>query len=318
MSGPESTPQPTPVDGTSGPGRSGPVPPAPVVSPPIRLRFLILLAEGDRVAAGLARFWGTPPATGARLDGVPIREMPGGFATVRRPGVPSTDDRWPDFLPSALRNPPIPVILPSVHRSRGGVRSFTVHPLGSWGIPRAGGSAEPLALVPTAPRLMAATLRLLAESAGPTGVPASYEATHHGPFVAHPCFFIEIGGGPGPEGPTPEELAVLAASLAGAVEDPRDRIAIGVGGGHYVPHFTELALRRQWAFGHLLPRHVLESLTSEGVRAAWATTPGAEGILCARAVDRTIPAWAGVGPMLKDSDAPKRSDPPHLRAADRR
>ncbi len=272
------------------------------------LRFLVVLAEEDPVAAGLSGGWGTPPAE-LRADGVPIRTLPGGIGLLRRPGRPVAGAGWTESLPEVLRAPPVPLLFPSVHRSAEGVRSFTAHPLGRWGLPD-GGPASPPELVPTAPRLMAAMLRALAERAAPTGLPVTFEATHHGPWLRHPAFFLEIGGGAGPERPTPAELSILAGAIAAAAEDPHDRIAVGVGGGHYVPHFTELALRRRWAFGHLLPRHVAEHLTRGMARAAWANTPGAEGILCARAADRSDPAWAGIGPMLKDGEAPRRPGTP--------
>ncbi|MHB8352095.1 MAG: hypothetical protein ACYDFT_05330, partial [Thermoplasmata archaeon] len=120
------------------------------------------------MASGLARLWGTPPSTGRQLHGVPIRELPNGVGMARWPGVPVEDGGVIRHLPYELRSPPIPILFPSVHRSSEGVRSFTVHPLGTWGIPRTAPGA-PLALVPTAPRLMAAALRSLAGSAGPSG-----------------------------------------------------------------------------------------------------------------------------------------------------
>jgi hypothetical protein len=76
-----------------------------------------------------------------------------------------------------------------------------------------------------------------------------------------------------------------------------------VGGGHYVPHFTDLALTRSWAFGHLLSKHSLGELEAETARRAYALSPGAEGIVYARAQDAGHPSLAGVGARLRDQDA---------------
>jgi hypothetical protein len=81
---------------------------------------------------------------------------------------------------------------------------------------------------------------------------------------------------------------------------------VGVGGGHYVPHFTDLALRRRWAFGHLLSKHAIATLDAATARDAWTMTPGAEGIVYSRAEDARLPAFEGVGARLREQDAPRR------------
>jgi len=152
---------------------------------------------------------------------------------------------------------------------------------------------------------MASALRLLDEGASVVGWEATYEATHHGPEVELPAFFIEIGYG---ELPAPPSTAVrlLADVISRTEGDPGDRIALGIGGGHYVPHFTEVALRRSWAFGHLLSRHALEELDRATALEAYTKTGGAEGVVYARAEDARHPMLEGVGPRLRDQEAPAR------------
>ncbi len=139
-------------------------------------------------------------------------------------------------------------------------------------------------------------------------MPAPFEATHHGPARDLPAFFAEIGF-PEHEEPPPAAVRVLAETLSGLAPTNDDRVAVGAGGGHYAPHFTDLALKRRWAFGHILSRHALALADPEIARSAYAQTPEAQGVLFARAEDAESSVWAGVGRRLKDSGAESRRSP---------
>lgn len=207
-------------------------------------------------------------------------------------------------LPSEVRAQGPTLVFPSIHRSERNVASLTVHPIGNLG-PSAEMGGRPRHLVPTDPLRMVAALRRLAEESAPLGIPATYEATHHGPAVESPAFFIEIGSGAeGP--PLPEAVRVLAKVIPQISASSGDRVALAVGGGHYVPHFTELALRRSWAFGHLVSRHALEHLDRSTAVQAYQQSPGAQGVVYSRAQDALHPALAGLAPRLRDQDAPER------------
>lgn len=275
-------------------------------SPPARPRYVLVLSEPDPVGRMLAEQLGTPPPTEWHVDGTPLRDLGEGVWTLRRRPAHITDDALGAALPRFLGAARVPLIFPSIHRSERGPRCFTVHPLGNPGA-RADVGGRPRTLVPTDPRLMTAALRGLAAKAPGLGLTVTFEATHHGPLLPGPAFFAEIGGGPDPEHPEPREVALLGSVLRSLEGDPSDRIAVGLGGGHYAPHFTELALRRQWAFGHLLSRYVLPELDDTLLREAWTMSPGAEGWLLARAADRPAAGRPGGGPVLRDVDAPNRA-----------
>ena len=268
---------------------------------------LFVLSDLDPVARAVGELWGTPASTGWHVDGASVRELGSGRYLLRRAGRHVEDERLDGRLPEALRAQRPTLAFPSIHRSEQGILSLTVHPLGNVG-PRAEVGGRGGALVPTDPRRMTATLRLLAEGATALGLPASFEATHHGPYVELPAFFAEIGIGPA-AAPTPESARLLAHALLEAADDPSDRVVLGVGGGHYAPHFTELALDRRFAFGHLISRHAQVHADSGTAQDAWRLTPGATGILFARAEDARHPVWASVGPRARDRDAPRRSVP---------
>ncbi len=268
--------------------------------------YLVILSDPDPVAAAVSERWGVPPATGASVEGAPIRRLSDRAWTVRRPGPHIRDDHLERLLPAEFVAAGTTLVFPSIHRSVQNVRCLTVHPLGNPGNTAEVGG-RPRALAPTDPRRMAAALRRLADGQREESLPVTYEATHHGPEVALPAFFVEIGFGEDPR-PPPDAVRLLADAIPDLEPDPRDRVALAVGGGHYAPHFTDLARKRRWAFGHILSRHGLVGLEASTAAAAWAATPGADGILFARAQDARSPVWDGIGTRLRDSDAAARDD----------
>ncbi len=265
---------------------------------------LVVVSERDPVATAVRERWGVPPSTGEFVDGAPIRRLSEGALLLGRPVHHIHDERLDLRLPSGWAGRPLTFIFPSIHRSERNVDCLTVHPLGN---PGAGAEVggRPRTYTPTDPPRMTAMLRALAERGPSLGWPATFEATHHGPELGRPAFFVEIGYG---DLPAPPEAAVrlLADTIPVVEPSSGDRVAVGVGGGHYVPHFTELAVERRWSFGHLLSRHALAGLDRASARGAWEGTPGAEGVLFARTEDAENPVWSGTGPRLRDGDAPRR------------
>jgi D-aminoacyl-tRNA deacylase len=263
---------------------------------------LIVVSDSDPVAREVLPLWGAPEATDWKVEGTPIRRLGPATYLLRRPGMHIHDERLDRRLPPALAQEVPTMVFPSIHRSERNVECLTVHPLGNPG-PLAEVGGRPRTLVPTDPRRMADGLRRLAEGGRSIGLPATFEATHHGPALGLPSFFVEIGFGAAARAPEPA-VRLLADVIPRISVDPNDRVALAVGGGHYAPHFTDLALRRRWAFGHILGRYALPSLDRATARAACEGTPGAEGIVFARSEDQSLPALDGLGPRLRDQDAP--------------
>src|SRR6267143_3793481 len=174
-------------------------------------------------------------------------------------------------LEAAFGEPVDLVVYLSKHRSESRRPSLTVHPIGNPRGAQFGG--QPETLVPSAPRWMTAALRGLRKEARGLAYDVTFEATHHGPYLTAPTFYIE-------QGSTETEWADLAASRAIArvllALEPIDApIAIGLCGGHYVPRHTDLALLRRIAFGHLLAAYALEGASSSAIDQAVERTEGA-------------------------------------------
>jgi len=198
---------------------------------------------------------------------------------------PSVTDEALDLDLRALNLPLRDVWFLSKHRAASGQPSLTVHPIGNHGDAAFGGKASTLCTA--APRDMGALLRRLRARRDEAALPhqVTYEATHHGPGMGLPSLFVELGSDERWYG-DPAGAAALAKAvqdvLSGEGRIARDApILVGVGGGHYAPRQTDVALDGRADFGHLVPRHALEQ-AGEGwkdlLARAVAATPGCTGV----------------------------------------
>lgn len=166
------------------------------------------------------------------------------------------------------------MIFASRHKSQSGLRTLTVHPIGNYGEAKFGGRER--TVVPAAPRSMTQALLLLKRHASGLDFNISFECTHHGPYLETPCFFIEIGSDEvaWPEVEPGNAIARTILDLDPAGEVSRDRIAIGVGGGHYAPRHSHLVMDRQISIGHMIPSYALDNVDDDTVSQVIERTPG--------------------------------------------
>ncbi len=227
------------------------------------------------------------------FQGLPAHRR-GGDLLVTIPGLHLELDHADGLVTKELGVQPRSVVYISKHASESARRSFTVHPIGNWDSADFGG--RPGELVPAAPAEMTAALRALRKLAPREGYEVTFEATHHGPYLSTPTFFIEVGS----DLAAWREIAngrVIARALA-APPTPSDPVIVGVGGGHYVPRMTDLAVGRQVAVGHMIPSYALRGPVASLLERALAATPGASALYIHRkAVDKpvvaAVEAWCG-------------------------
>jgi D-aminoacyl-tRNA deacylase len=141
----------------------------------------------------------------------------------------------------------------SRHRSSKGVASFTVHPLGNWADSSDAGG-KPRMLSVAAPWQMRNMLAQVSNDNN-TGVPVTYEATHHGPLLETPSFFVEVGGSEEITGKHYDFLARSVSNYLSSEHENVGKVAVAIGGTHYPEKFTKLALEGKYAFSHIMPRH---------------------------------------------------------------
>ena len=158
------------------------------------------------------------------------------------------------------------IIFASKHRSKDGRKILTVHPTGNTGEPMLGGRARELAI--SAPLAMRDLLHGLKRRSLETEFEATLEATHHGPTMLHtPSLYIEIGSGE--EEWIDDRAGEIVAEAILALQSQVVPVAVGFGGGHYVPRETKLTLEAEVAFGHMFPNYQLERLDKEMIREAF-------------------------------------------------
>ncbi len=163
------------------------------------------------------------------------------------------------------------IIYASRHRSESGRRSLTVHPIGNFGAATLGGEAR--RLVPTVPHWMTQALRLLMRKAEGLDYSVSFEATHHGPYLQTPAFYVEVGSDE--RAWTDAGATSVIADVLSEVQPAEYPVAVGLGGGHYVPRITDVALDRRVSFGHMIPSYALQNLSRSMLQQALQRSPGA-------------------------------------------
>jgi D-aminoacyl-tRNA deacylase len=158
-----------------------------------------------------------------------------------------------DFLDNCIKTEL--VVFLSKHSSAKGVASFTTHAEGNWS-EEAKFGGQPKSLSVSSPINMMAMLKAM-KKFNTTGIPVMYEATHHGPLLNTPSFFVEIGGDE--ETVKNKGYASIVANSVVAMLSDGDRgygkVAIGIGGSHYPEKFTKLALEGKYAFAHMMPKY---------------------------------------------------------------
>ena len=159
------------------------------------------------------------------------------------------------------------IIFASRHRSESRRPTLCVHPCGNWE-DKAEFGGRPRTLEPTTALPMKAALKFIAESSLPEGFEVTYEATHHGPHLSTPFFFVEIGSTER-EWVVPELGELLARAIMRACEAREGgKVAIGIGGIHYEEKFTKRALESGVAMGHMCPKHHIDAFDAGMARQA--------------------------------------------------
>lgn len=143
------------------------------------------------------------------------------------------------------------IVVLSKHSSASKKPTLTVHPIGNYKENQMGGNAK--TLVKSLPHLMSGTLRKIYELNDNPTYHVSFEVTHHGPYVDTPAMYIEVGS---EESRWNDEHAakILIDSLISA-EEKDNPVIVGVGGGHYAPKFSKLALTKNIDIGHMVPNY---------------------------------------------------------------
>jgi len=77
-----------------------------------------------------------------------------------------------------------------------------------------------------------------------------------------PCCFIEVGSIE-PQWRDEKAGMVIAETIMEKTRFPECKTVIGVGGLHYNPKFTRIALETEYAFSHMCPKYALPNFDQE-------------------------------------------------------
>jgi D-aminoacyl-tRNA deacylase len=170
------------------------------------------------------------------------------------------------------------IIILSKHSSAADIKSITVHPTGNFGDAQLGGS--PGMLSKTDPVAMTEALRNIRKNYKGNAFSVTFEATHHGPLIRTPHYFVEIGTTKD-QWEDQEALKAVCDSILQR-QGNKFRNYVGVGGGHYMPKITTYALECNVNIGHMIPKYQSEVVNSDIIRQAVSMTPECAGFIMDR------------------------------------
>ncbi len=176
----------------------------------------------------------------------------------------------------------------SRHRSESGKPTLTVHTTGNFGNAELGGLPRKLSVCPAT--AMRNALQALAKLKADQNLAyeVSYECTHHGPSLDVPTMFVELGSSPAQwqDSKAAEVVAKAAEQAVANFKDSPKTAVIGIGGPHYNHRFTEMALRGEAVFGHMIPKYVLPHVDANMIKQCVERT--------LEKVDHAILDWKGI------------------------
>jgi D-aminoacyl-tRNA deacylase len=161
------------------------------------------------------------------------------------------------------------IVFISRHTSQSGKPTLTVHAPGNFDNAEFGGYPKTLSIAPAL--AMQTALRALAhykETLSLNDYQVSYECTHHGPSLAVPAMFVELGSSPAQWRDTHVAKAVAHSALNAIstfTKTPASAV-LGIGGTHYNEKFTTLSLTGTVSFGHMIPKYALSNIDAAMIK----------------------------------------------------
>lgn len=187
------------------------------------------------------------------------------------------------------------VIFVSRHSSASGTPTLSVHTPGNLGQAEFGGKTKNVSISPA--NTMREALKEMARLKDELRLDyeVSYEATHHGPSLNVPAFFAELGSTQIQWNDLLAAEAVAEAVMAAISKFGifQAEAVLGIGGPHYNPKFTKMALQNEVAFGHIIPKHSLSETNTDMIQQCIKKTQ--------ERVDQAVLDWKGI----KADDKPR-------------
>jgi D-aminoacyl-tRNA deacylase len=160
------------------------------------------------------------------------------------------------------------VVFVSRHSSESGTPTLSVHTPGNLGKAELGGIPRRVSISPANALRSALQIMSTLKDGMQLSYDVSYECTHHGPSLDVPAMFVELGSSAKQWNDLRAAEAVAQAAI-GAVskfDNRQAKAVLGIGGPHYNAKFTRIALERNVAFGHIIPKYAVGGIDVEIIR----------------------------------------------------
>lgn len=187
------------------------------------------------------------------------------------------------------------IVFISRHSSMSGTPTLSVHTPGNLGPAELGGNPREVSVSPANAMRDALKAMVKMREEMQLKYEVSYEGTHHGPSLNAPTMFVELGSSPEQWKDAAAAEAVARATME-AVSRFRSVLAetvLGMGGPHYNSKFTRIALEKEVAFGHMIPKHSVSQIDAGMLQQCIRRT--------SEKVVRTVLDWKGI----KGDDKPR-------------
>lgn len=187
------------------------------------------------------------------------------------------------------------IVFISRHSSKSGTPTLSVHTPGNFASAELGGLPKQVSISPAVAmqQSLLSFQRLKQQMA--LNYQVSYECTHHGPSLQVPTMFVELGSTIN-QWRDQQAAAVVAHAALDAIAnfgESKRGSALGIGGPHYNQKFTDISLRKEAAFGHMIPKYEIQNVDSDILKQCVMRTK--------EKVDSIILDWKGI----KSEDKPK-------------
>lgn len=184
------------------------------------------------------------------------------------------------------------LIFLSKHKSISGIPTLSVHTPGNLADAKLGGIPRRVSISPaSAIKVTLVEMAKLREERE-LEYEVSYECTHHGPSLDVPAMFAELGSSPKQWKDLRAAEVVAHAAVAAISKQSTYPAVLGIGGPHYNPKFTRIALNTSTAFGHIIPKYAIQRVDKKILEQCLERT--------AENVESTILDWKGIKGAEKD------------------
>lgn len=180
------------------------------------------------------------------------------------------------------------IIFVSKHSSLSGKPTLSVHTPGNLGEAELGGVARTVSVSPANAMRDALKEMMRLKEKMQFDYEVCYEGTHHGPSLNVPAMFTELGSSPAQWNDI-EAAEIVAHAAMKAIQNlgvSSATAVLGIGGPHYNSKFTRLALDEELAFGHMIPKYAMPTLTIDILRQCVERTM--------EKIELTILDWKGI------------------------